>query len=279
MSLGLLDWQYHYNGLTFGVQTPYRVAKVAGLGELPDVSSSDDGRAQEHGLHPGRDLLDGLVPEFDLVVGSGDIAADLAALRRATVVSPDVELPLTYKWPGLPERRVLCRPRRRQVPTVPEQSVGRVQAAVQFAASDPRTYAEDESSLALTLPSAAGGLSWPLTWPLAWGVATSGAALAVNAGDFETWPVARLDGPLTRPTLENVTTGRTFRTSLELAAGEFLLVDFAARAVLLNGTASRRAWVMGSSQWWSLAPGVNEVKLGGIAGAGSMTLTWRSAWA
>jgi hypothetical protein len=118
---------------------------------------------------------------------------------------------------------------------------------------------------------------WPLVWPLAWGEGFSGVAQVSNQGNFSALPVWTVQGPVTSPRLEHVTSARTVTLSgLTLAAGEFVVVDFAARTVLLMGTASRYHTFTGD--WWVLDPGVNEIRYAAAAGAGSATLSYRHAW-
>jgi hypothetical protein len=277
------DWQLSYNGLVVGTSTDYDVVAVDGLDGLPELRTSDTVRPSDHGMFAGRDLAAGRTIELTLeIYGATDGAfrTNVDALGVATLLRDD-ELALAFKLPGFTDdRQVFCRPRRRSLPLDLNYSSRLAPAIVQFFATDPRIYAATETVLGVGLPAASGGLAWPLVWPLSWGTATSGTVSADNAGTFPTRPVVRFDGPLTGASIENVTAGKTFRfkTSFVIAAGEYVEVDFNDHTVLLNGTASRYSQVASNSQWWEIAPGANEVRLGGVSGSGTADITFRSAW-
>lgn len=88
-----------------------------------------------------------------------------------------------------------------------------------------------------------------------------------QAGSMGAWPTVTISGPVTGPTLTNVTTGFTVSfPGLVVPAGETLVLDFAARTVLLGGTADRYSFLdFAASTWWQLAPGANEIVFDGDA--------------
>ena len=276
------DWQLEYNGLLLGSGTVYEVRQVSGIEDLPDVRTSDTPRPSDHGMFAGNDFAAGRTVEVDLeVTGTSDVSFRTSVDALAAVTAfRQTELPLTFRLPGGVDKRIYVRPRRRALPVSLDYFFRIAPTTIQFYASDPRIYADSETSLSLSLPTSTGGLTFPIVWPISWGTATSGTAQAVNAGTFATRPVVTFTGPLTAPSIENVTTGQTFRmaSTFELLAGETLVVDFDSRTVLLNGTASRYSSVASNSQWWELPPGNSDIRLGATSGSGSATVTFRSAW-
>jgi hypothetical protein len=165
---------------------------------------------------------------------------------------------------------------------------------VGLVAPDPRKYSTVQRSLAIgLLPSGGGGgMVVPFTIPITLDSAPPpGAAVATNAGDFESPPVAVIAGPVIGPSLANLTTGLSVSWSnLVLLAGDVLVVDFLNRQAYVNPTTVSTTpgipstggtyWPADvTSAWWQIAPGDNEVQFGGQAGSGSTaTYYWADSW-
>jgi hypothetical protein len=165
---------------------------------------------------------------------------------------------------------------------------------VGLVAPDPRKYAVSQRSLTIGLvpPPAGGGMVVPFTIPVTLDAASPpGAAVATNAGNFETPPVVVITGPVQQPSITNLTTGLTVSwSSLSLGTGDTLVVDCLNRQAFVNPTtvsayagipsAGGTYWPADvSSAWWQINPGDNELQYGGIAGSGSTAaFTWQDAW-
>lgn len=276
------DWQCELNGLLLGEGTPYGVLSIDGLGDLPEIRTADDPRAGDHGLYRGNDLAAGRIVtvELDIVAtASTSLNAAVAALETATVLQ-STESPFAFQFPGKVRQQVGVRPRRRRLPRDLALQMGFGRAKLQLDASDPRIYAQRQSTAATGLPSAAGGLTFPVTFPATFGaVSSANTILATNDGNFGTRPVLVITGPVDTPTVLHTTSGRFLKFALTLADGDTLTVDLDAKSVLLNGTASRRSALTADSSWWELAAGSNTVQYNAAATtASTLTMTWRSAW-
>lgn len=161
-------------------------------------------------------------------------------------------------------------------------------------APDPRKYAAQSSSIIITpLPSGGGGgMVVPFAVPFTLAAAPPpGAAVAANNGNFTSPPVALISGPVTAPSLINVTTGQTVSWStLTLNPGDILAVDFLNRESWVNPpvlsmtpgipSSGGTYWPADvSSGWWQLAPGDNAIQVGGQTGSGcSVSVYFSSAW-
>jgi hypothetical protein len=148
-------------------------------------------------------------------------------------------------------------------------------------ADDPLRYATALSSVVADLPTAdESGMTFDVVFDLTFGAGGSGgAAFATNAGNAPAWPVITLSGPVSNPSIRNATSNRTVALNLTLASDESLVIDMAARTVLLNGTANRRNALLPSSAWWAIEPGSNEIQYRAAAfTASTATVTYRSAW-
>ena len=279
----LADWQLTYNGLTLGAGTAYGISDLRGLDDLPELRTSDTPRPQDHGEYPGIDYAAGRTVDVALTVTAATDAAFRAAIQAledATILRT-AETALSFQNPGMASpRRVNARPRRRSIPNDWDHvfRIGRV--ALQFHATDPRVYDDNQSSSSTAAATSGGGRTYNRVYNLTYAAGGAGGSItATNNGNFPTRPTARIDGPVTDPRIENVTAGKFLQFSgLTLAAGDWLDIDFANRTVLLNGTASRYGFLTSTSSFWELAPGANEIKFTSGSATGTLTLTWRSAW-
>jgi Phage tail protein len=165
---------------------------------------------------------------------------------------------------------------------VPETytDLGAVTFTIGLVAPDPRKYsAQQLIAQANAAPSTGIGFVSPFTSPFTPPAQPpSGSVIITNTGSFETRPLVTVTGPVTSPSLTNVTTGQTVSWSgLVLGPSDVLAADFSLAQGLLNGV-YRPADLF--SSWWTLPPGVPcTVLLGGTAGAGaSISVAWRAAF-
>lgn len=132
-----------------------------------------------------------------------------------------------------------------------------------------------------------GGLAMPVTMPASFSASTSaGARLITNAGTVPLHWVARLYGPCTGPrlTLDSAGLALVFKTSLVLAAGEYVEIDSRERTVYANGDTSisrlnQLDYTL--STWWRLARGDNQVRYNpasGISAGAVAELYTRTQW-
>ncbi|MGE0138663.1 MAG: hypothetical protein AB7R77_12650 [Ilumatobacteraceae bacterium] len=275
-------FQAELDGVVIGRDTDYELAAAPQGFGLPEFRVSDHPLPFRDGEMAADDLLAARKLVFDVwVLGTtdADAEANLAALRAAwRPRSTDVELRVRL---ADTEYAVFGRPRGCQAAIDFLRNGRTARARLEFKALDPRLYSASTTDAALTLATVAGtGMTFPLTFDLSFGGALSGGIVtATNAGLFATPWVATLNGDLVNPTLENVTTGEILSFTGTLNAGETLVIDQAARTVLLNGTSSRYSWVDVGSTFFDLEPGDNQIRLAADSGSGSGTLTYRSAWA
>jgi hypothetical protein len=88
-----------------------------------------------------------------------------------------------------------------------------------------------------------------------------------------------ITGPCDQPAIRSASTGRWLAFALQLADGDQLVVDAAARTVRLGG-ASRRASLSSGSRWFGLAAGLTEVTFDALRTdtPATLSVTWRDAW-
>ena len=269
------QFQFEFNGLLMGVDTAYEVVGVEGL-DLPGIRDETRKRPREHGvfdLMP--DLLDYRLVDLDLEVLSTSYTP-FDTLADATT-DFDSLFPLVFMFHDSVKKYVNCRVRKRSTKVDRSTLLGNGRVSLQFWCPDPRVYSLTQSTLSPALPAVSGGLAFPFSFNLGFGSATSSSVYATNDGNMDSYPIFTFAGPLTAPTITNITTGEIFSTASAILSGQTLTVNCADKTVLLGST-SRYSDVSSTSSFWSLVPGINEVKFGATSGSGSCTVSFYSAW-
>lgn len=157
--------------------------------------------------------------------------------------------------------------------------------SVQVTAADPRRYAVDQQQGSTGLPSSSGGLTPPYTLPYTLSATTvAGEIVARNLGSFETRPVLTVSGPVSQPQMLAQMPDGTVRPllyGLDLAAGEQLVIDTAARSVTLTGGVSRRRFLAVPLGWPTIPAGsavTFRFQAAAYDPSALLTARWRSAW-
>lgn len=275
--------ELEYNGLLLAA--PIYPQTVEGLVGLPELRTSDRALLARNGMRPGTDRAGGrtIALELEVVAYAADeFSAALEALKLAFRVGPEV--PLSFRQYGVAGgavARVYARARRLSVVIDHEFQALTAMVQAELFATDPLIYAEAEQSIGTVLAAgASSGLTFPLTYPRTYGLETGDGRVSVsNVGNTSAPWVAVIVGPAINPIVENVTTGEAIKLNIVLADGEWLVVDSAARTIMLNGTASRYSALDQTSRWWLLRPGLTEVSFrASTFTSATMTITWRSTW-
>jgi hypothetical protein len=130
-----------------------------------------------------------------------------------------------------------------------------------------------------------GGRTYSKTYDKTYtGGAIVGSASVVNAGTADVYPLLRVYGPCTDPTIENITTGKELVfAALTINAGDFLEVDTRARTIRYNGDPADSRYDkldFPGSEWWALSPGTNLVRLNPVtfSSPSNLVVEYRDAW-
>ncbi|MGP3687367.1 phage distal tail protein [Streptomyces sp. IBSNAI002] len=288
--------QIQYGELLLGTGTAYRWRTLTGWETLPALDSGTVLRAGGHGAYPGALFAQARTVTLDglfVRAPSATIGEAVRALNAATGVVAD-EQPLAVwldeRGPLLAHARIL----RRHIPVTTGYRQGVITgAALQWEATDPRRYGIHEQEVTAYLPQAEAGLSWNtdpgpehLAEPLDFGTpGSTGNLIAVNDGDADTHPLITFRGPVSMPSLTNITTGAVIEYDLDLAAEDRLTVDTADGTVVLNGTASRLYTATSRSapeEAYALPPGPTPLAFRASPGsddpAASVTVRYRAAY-
>ncbi|MGK5728184.1 phage distal tail protein [Streptomyces sp. URMC 124] len=283
------DGQIQYGGLLLGEATEYVGEQLTGWDDLPDLDSAMVLRPTQHGGWPGQLLAGKRVLQFDFMILPDTVArfpSLLADLRRATAPTQR-EKDLVVQLAGT-KRAMRGRVVKRALPADRRYTRGEPYGSVVWECSDPRRYEVQETRMTSGLPAPEPGLNWTggLDYPLEWGVdGSTGNLVANNAGEAPTHPIVEIRGPVVRPTLLQITSGRRLEYDITLSESDVLRIDCAEGTAVLNDTASRLYTVTSRSapeQTFTLEPSVTALAFRAAPGfydpLASVTVRWRSAF-
>jgi hypothetical protein len=128
----------------------------------------------------------------------------------------------------------------------------------EFEAAVPFLESANAVAYSLTLPTGGGGKVPPDTMPMALAFGQGGSAFVTNAGNAPALPTVRIAGPVTNPALRNNATNQELSFDIVLVTGESLDVDFRQKTV--TDHSGRNRFDTKGGDWWSLAPGVSEIR-------------------
>lgn len=281
-SLAVLE-SLSVDGLALIPSDVHRVQTVRGLGS-PPPRRVDFVRAERHGVVDRTRFYE---PRLIEVIGmtmadTDEELWDAYDELRGKLALADAARTLSFRRHGRAfDERVSAR-----VATIVDDELvpGRpfVQWAVTLLAPDPRLYGDALRSGTYD-PAAAlsgGGVSFPLSFPLEFSTTTSSHLSLVNAGQFPTPPVLRIQGPVVNPSIDNDTTGETLRVVYSLGSADVVVIDVASRSVTLNGAERPDLLDARESTWWEMAGGTNLLRLRGTGmalGVTSLTCEYRDA--
>lgn len=282
-----------YRGETFGGTTDIGLVALRGFENI-DVEEMVAPLPRYHGGVPINAYALSRRIEIELRIRPSTRFRALSVFQP----EPETEFPLAVVWEdelgqGFQNERVECRVRRRA-------SVSRDRSTefnphiliVELVASDPAIYIDLVSTVSLPPLIAPPGLSYPVIYPKDYtsgGGGSGGLGVAVNGGDWETWPTLKINGPssgnLNNPTVENLTTGKKIELDanggVSIAAGEQLIIETHPnkRSILFAAGASRYGRQSDGSEFWPLEPGANDLKFSasGTTIGSSVEVEWRSA--
>lgn len=250
----MADFQYTYNGWTFGDGTNFTVMGIDGLG-LPDILSANPNLAAGDGTFPGIDFYSFRAVRFRIEVdGDTDNAfeASVDEMRRATVKQAS-ELPLTFDLPGQTVKRLNCRPSRRRAPIDVVYTRRRAKVDLEFVASDPLFYEDTGTNTVITTATA-----------------------VTNAGDTTAGWTAAITGA-TNPKLTHVGSGLFLDFSADGGlSGAVDIVSNARAHTALQAGINKYGKLTATSEFFELGVGANSLT---YTGGGACTVTHRAAYA
>lgn len=286
----ITDTRWWIDDLEFGwPRTDYTVSSFE-IGDVDDRISSEPS-AREDGQRFGRDYLNGRTISFQLHAldtgyGVLDKVATFASAWRPERVRLVPGAVSALSWERGGQRRRVYGRGRRLTPSTGLDWTGNVPITCDFETSDHKFYEDAEAGVVIGfVPDGVGGFTPPLIGPLTMsgeGVGTSGIRVG---GTESAWLTMRVNGPITRPTVE-VTDQWSVTLDVVLADDQWVLVDPSpwGRTVRRNDGANLSGAFTAQSERLSqlrVPPGTHQVVLRGTdpTGTSSVSCFWRAAYA
>lgn len=282
----MTDTAVTWRGLVLGGDSDIDVHKITGWDDLDDIDTSlDQARARGHGDHPGPVYGRARIVTVHGAIASRQARDELArALMAVTPVDSAVE-DLTIETFG----RALTAGARligRKLPVAEDYASGYVPFTLQWRCPDPLRYGQPRTA-ATGLPTAGGGLAWPLFGGgfLDWGdPGDPGQITLTNDGTADA-PIlfTATAGPLGLPGgFEISAVGERLTLPSAVPPGQTIWIDTADGTVLAEGTADRRAEL--THAYWLTVPAETSltVQFTSLGGAydpdAQLVATVVSAW-
>lgn len=253
----LADWQFEYNGLTFGAGTNLGILKIEGLGALPTVGSQDVAFPRDTGEWQGVDAMAGRDPIIDLWT-SADVYTQFRNVGAAAAVDPYTVQPLWFQLPSFEIICSMCRPRKRTSTwDADTAAAGQWAPTLAWHANDPRLYGQGQ------VEGCASGSG-------------SSSITADNAGNCEMRPVVVLTGPLTSGATQLAiyndslagSPGIVFQSGVSVASGDQVAIDLSPPHLVTYYVGSMYSptsmvpvynWLdFQNTTWWNLPVGTNN---------------------
>jgi hypothetical protein len=300
VSTTLVDYQHQLGGYLIGRNTPVTIETIEGLGRA-EVRTSDVDPPLADGTWPGVDYYTGRTVRIAAAVktpgdpaGALDIIAGLqAAADSASIrLSAGATMLLRLKFPGRPVRVLRGRLRKADA-DLAAVIHGWAPLDLEFLATDPRFYADDDSEQPAIIPLglvSGGGFRAPVRAPVYVTPAISTLPSArpgwiVNAGTTDTWPVLRITGPCSNPSVLHVASGRTLAfPDLVLGIGQWVEIDTRPpwRSVIRETGGSADSVLSRTSRpdLFSLPKGASEIRWTATdpTNTSRLSVSWQSAW-
>lgn len=150
-----------------------------------------------------------------------------------------------------------------------------------FTCPDPRVYSQTlTTGTGASLSAAAGGKTYNYTYTRGYNPSSGGDVSYTNSGSVPTPPIIRIYGYCTSPQVVLTDNIRLIFTG-EVADGDYLEIDAAARTVKLNGTTSRLNLLdVPNSSFFALPVGTGTVQMvaSNFNANARVDLIYRSAW-
>jgi phage-related protein len=277
------SYEFSFGGLNFGGgSSPYQILSVDGLEGLPGIRNQDDNRGYQDGMFSGRDFLAGRTITITFqTFGSGGNSAqtNFNTIQAKLLPQTSGTTPLYFILPPSGEQFVNARVRVLRTAVDPNYTYGMITSQVEFFCPDPNYYNSTQQSASLSV-SAAPGRTYNRTYNLVYGFGSyTTLTNVVNSGWATTYPIITITGPITNPTLGNVTTGQYLNLSGTITNTDTLVIDTQNRLITLNGASARN--LLSTGTWFNAPPGTSQYYLTGsttTAGVTAATVTWYNAY-
>ena len=277
------SYSFSFAGITFGgAGSPYQILSVEGLEGLPAIRNQDDNRGYADGMFSGRDFLGGRTISITFqTFGSGGNSAqtNFNAIQAKLLPQTSGTTPLYFILPPSGEQFANARVRVLRTSVDPDYTYGMITSQVEFFCPDPNYYDSTQQTASMVVSEPPGRV-YNRTYNLVYGSGSYATTTnIVNSGWATTYPTITLTGPITNPTLGNVTTGEYLLLSGTFANTDTLVIDLYNKLITLNGVSARN--LLSTGTWFGAPPGTSQYYLTGsftTVGLTAATVVWYNAY-
>ena len=278
-------YSFAFNNQVFGgAGSPYQILSVDGLESLPSIRNQDDNRGYHDGMFTGRDFLNGRVISIIFNTfgdSNGSAQTNYNTIQRTLLPQTSGTTPLYFKFPNSPtsEQFVDARVRNLRTTVDPNYTYGYITSQIDFFCPDPNYYDNNLQTSVMQI-SAALGRTYNKTFNYTYGGGSATVTTTINnIGWATTYPIIRINGPITNPVVGNSTSGDTLYFSGTYSALDLLEIDLYNQLITLNGNPARNLLISGT--WFDAPPGNSNfffTGTGTLAGTTQATVSWYSAY-
>jgi hypothetical protein len=277
------EYQFSFDGQTFGASTAYPIQSVDGLESLPFIRAQDDNRGYADGMFSGRDFLGGRNVSLiftTLASGGNSAQVNYNTIQQALLPQTSGTTPLYFKLSSAGgEQFVNARVRALRTTVDPNYTYGYITSQADFFCPDPNYYDSTLNTLAMTLGSGLGRV-YNRTYNLVYLTGSAPYTTVTNSGWATTYPTITFNGPITNPVFGNVTQGNYIFLNGSFADTDTVVIDLYNKLITLNGNPARNL-LLGSSTWFDAQPGANQFFFygtGTVSGLTSVSVSWYNAY-
>jgi phage-related protein len=278
-------YSFAFNNQVFGgAGSPYQILSVDGLESLPGIRNQDDNRGYHDGMFTGRDFLSGRVISIIFNTfgdSNGSAQTNFNTIQRTLLPQTSGTTPLFFKFPNSPtsEQFVDARVRNLRTTVDPNYTYGYITSQVDFFCPDPNYYDNNLQTSVMQI-SAALGRTYNKTFNYTYGGGSATVTTTIsNIGWATTYPIIRINGPITNPVVGNSTSGDTLYFTGTYSALDLLEINLYDQLITLNGAPARNLLISGT--WFDAPPGNSNfffTGTGTLAGTTQATVSWYSAY-
>lgn len=283
------DWFLRYPGtaLTFGsYESGLFLPSFPEVGTV-GLETDDTGRPRGDGIAFGQDFERESTVKFDVITDGVDIDTaralkeTFAAAWRGDRVRAD---PGSFaELEAFTGRIAFGRPRRFVANDRDMRRSGIVRIAAEFEMASALWYDREQVAGVNYVPAVGGGIVAPIITPITTTASSDRSSGVQVGGTLPTWPVIRIWGPITDPSVQIA--GLKFEVRTTLTGSQSIVIDTRpwSRAITRNGAAVAGMLSAYSTRLSeaSLPPGSHEIVLRGISeqGTARAEVRWRNAYA
>jgi phage-related protein len=277
-------YSFSFNSQVFGgAGSPYQILSVDGLEGVPSIRNQDDNRGYSDGMFTGQDFYNGRsITMIVQTFGSGATSAqtNFNTLQSKLLPQTTGTTPLYFLLsPTGVEQFINARVRGVKTTIDPNYTYGMITSQIEFFCPFPFYFnnVSRTASLAISNPL---GRTYNRTYNLVYGGGSYATTTAVtNDGWATSYPTITLNGPITNPTLGNVTQGYYLTFSGTYTNTDSLVINLQDKLITLNGNTARN--LLTSGQWFSAPPGTSQFYLTGsstLAGTTAANVQWYDSY-